>query len=108
MENLMATRKTIDELCNALGVFVSFSSDSWYDRSQDLTITIPTHPGIDYGMSAEEYVYAALTGIYAYQKNKIKTRTDIILKEPIVPSKQVSQLAKLLKRPTKKAKGSSV
>ena len=103
----MEKRKTIDELCNALGISVSVSSYPWDDRSIEFTITAPIHPGIDYGMCAEEYVYAALTGIYTYQKNKIKIQTDIISKEPIVSSKQVPRLAKLLKRPTIKAKDSS-
>lgn len=103
----MRQRKDIDELCNALGVSVSVSSYSWDDRSIEFTITAPIRPGINSGMRAEEYLYAALQGIYAYQKNKIKTQTDIISKEPIVSSKQVSRLAKLLKRSITKAKDSS-
>jgi hypothetical protein len=103
----MNIESSIADLCYALGITVS-ASHSWDDRSIEFTVTAPIHPGIDYGMCAEEYVYAALTGIYAYQKNKIKTQTDIISKEPIVSSKQVSRLAKLLKRSTTKAKDSSI
>lgn len=103
----MDNESNIADLCYALGITAS-TSYSWDDRSVEFTITAPIHPGINSGMRAEEYLYAALYGIYTYQKNKIQTQIDITSKEPIVSSKQISRLAKLLKRPTTKAKDSSV
>lgn len=89
----MEKRKTINELCNALGISVSVSSFPWDGSSIELAITIP----VDriYTMHAEDYIYAALLGIYQYKKKSIETKEEIFQTDP---PKKVSRLANLLKR----------
>lgn len=89
----MEKRKTINELCNALGISVSVSSLPWDSSSIELAITIPMDR--IYTMHTEDYIYAALLGIYQYKKKSIETKEEILQTDP---PKKVSRLANLLKR----------
>lgn len=104
----MEKRKTIYELCSALGISVTVSHADWYDRSAELTITIPIFPGSrTQTMQIEEYIYAALLGIYQHQKRLLQTKQETSQTDS---PKNPSRLARLLKRKkvNTKAKDSSV